>query len=655
MLIYHGDMIVLAREDGITSRYLKRIYKYDGTTMTSLSGINGFGPPHDLVVANDTIYSTNWTSIVFLHNSWMYHTYDTVPMGYFEVPDNYLCSDGKAVYFLKAKLGKQYIVKLENNKRTYSNPVPSNLTVRNLVYHKNGVWVNCRENTTGRVYIGLLKGTDWTFFPAPIHRIYGTLYEFFSNLQSVNGKLYLTGMDSASGRHMILEIADVDISHITGRVYYDMDGDCIFSSGDIAMKNTVTVDNLIYASSTDGSGAYNFNVLSGSTTYVIRPQKTPYNSFNCTNDTAHLNNPQKDSSYTFDFPITMDTTKHDAAVSVGSGIVRRGFAFDVCMMVENIGWKITDTTQIELSCAQNLPIDTIKQNYPYSRKNGKLIVKIPVIDFQEDKTICTRITALSDSVSIGDTLQILVRILTSDDDNKNNFDTLYAIVRGPYDPNIKVSYPANQVDKKLERIRYTIEFQNLGNDYAKNVVVYDTVDPRMPIRYVKVTGVSHFDCYSLSVKNNVLIWTFNGIKLPAAEKDAEGSKGFICYEAMIKSGFGNPGDSIHNRATIYFDYEDGINTNRASVFVSSGGVDIRKLAMQNIHVYPNPATDRITILSGSDETVKHVSIYDIKGSLILDEDASFDNQYDVSNLGTGIYWIRVYTGNAILSGKIIIE
>ena len=66
-------------------------------------------------------------------------------------------------------------------------------------------------------------------------------------------------------------------------------------------------------------------------------------------------------------------------------------------------------------------------------------------------------------------------------------------------------------------------------------------------------------------------------------------------------------------------------------------------------VYPNPATDKITI--DGVENISSIKVYSISGR--LEKEVFNSNQVDISNLASGIYLVKVSNGNAVLSEKII--
>src|SRR5690606_27020521 len=93
-------------------------------------------------------------------------------------------------------------------------------------------------------------------------------------------------------------------------------------------------------------------------------------------------------------------------------------------------------------------------------------------------------------------------------------DSLTQIVCSAYDPNDK-QCSESEITTTTHSLDYHIRFLNLGNDYARDVIVIDTLSPLMPIQYIRVSGTSHPDLYDFDfrVRGHAMIWTFRDIQL----------------------------------------------------------------------------------------------------------------------------------------------
>jgi hypothetical protein len=74
-------------------------------------------------------------------------------------------------------------------------------------------------------------------------------------------------------------------------------------------------------------------------------------------------------------------------------------------------------------------------------------------------------------------------------------------------------------------------------------------------------------------------------------------------------------------------------------------------ASSNITVFPNPANDRITILSDNAE-IQRVELYNIQGQLIKNQQLN-DNTMNISDLSAGMYSVRIITEKGVAVKNII--
>jgi hypothetical protein len=108
-------------------------------------------------------------------------------------------------------------------------------------------------------------------------------------------------------------------------------------------------------------------------------------------------------------------------------------------------------------------------------------------------------------------------------------------------------------------------------------------------------------------------------------------------------------------------YGDSIfTTNKTFAFVNASGVDQSVLYSSRVSVFPNPVKDVFTI---SYELAKpsevHTEIYNTTGQLIKNMENHYSDtgineiRSDISNLPSGIYFVRLSAGNEIACQKII--
>jgi hypothetical protein len=76
-----------------------------------------------------------------------------------------------------------------------------------------------------------------------------------------------------------------------------------------------------------------------------------------------------------------------------------------------------------------------------------------------------------------------------------------------------------------------------------------------------------------------------------------------------------------------------------------GVTDIDETSKTSLRLYPNPATHFISIESDMEAAFRTVSIFDCKGTEIIKKEISkINNQLDVSQLASGIYFVITNEG-----------
>jgi len=115
-----------------------------------------------------------------------------------------------------------------------------------------------------------------------------------------------------------------------------------------------------------------------------------------------------------------------------------------------------------------------------------------------------------------------------------------------------------------ELIEYLVRFENVGNDFAFNVVVRDTINTsQFDINTLCMKKASAEYEYALE-EDSILVITFRDINLgfEGLSNFPDVARGFVVFE--IES-FINQLDVVENRAGIFFDNNDPIITNLSSI------------------------------------------------------------------------------------------
>ena len=188
----------------------------------------------------------------------------------------------------------------------------------------------------------------------------------------------------------------------------------------------------------------------------------------------------------------------------------------------------------------------------------------------ENRTIDVQFLLLPPPVNnVGDTIyyQATVNPVAGDQTPADNSFTLPQLVRGSFDPNDKECLEGSKIAiTSIDNyLHYIIHFQNVGNDTAFNVVVVDTLSSKLDWNSFDFIGSSH-PC-QVTQKGDKLEFYFENIKLPYKAINELASNGFVAFMIKPKNTV-VVGDSLKNKAAIYFDFNLPVITNTTSTVIA---------------------------------------------------------------------------------------
>ena len=239
----------------------------------------------------------------------------------------------------------------------------------------------------------------------------------------------------------------------------------------------------------------------------------------------------------------------------------------------------------------------------------------------------------------------------------NNTSALAQTVVGSYDPNNKLVQPAGYGDigymlPTNDPFTYTINFQNTGTAPAFTVRVEDQLDADLDWSTFEMITASHN--YTVQMQDGKLVWTFNNIMLPDSTTDEPNSHGHIVFR--IKPITDMPvGSVFENTAYIYFDFNEPIITNTATIsFVTTINVD--EQTANNLTLYPNPTFGDFTVVSDLLDGAARVSIYDIAGREVYSQNTtSIGSVLLTQKMEPGHYLVRINNARSNQTVKLIVR
>ena len=253
------------------------------------------------------------------------------------------------------------------------------------------------------------------------------------------------------------------------------------------------------------------------------------------------------------------------------------------------------------------------------------------------------------AVNIGDVFSFIAigNPVLGDETTSDNTFQFNQIVVGAFDPNDKTCLEGNMVSpiKIGEYLHYNINFENTGTFQAENVVINDVIDiEKFDINTLQVIDASH--PVTTRVSGGKTEFIFENINLGASQK------GNVVFKIKTKSNL-VIGNSVSNKANIYFDYNFPIETNTATTtFQALSNLSFNK--DNSIVIYPNPTNKVINIKC--DTIIKSIELFDVQGRVLVTKIISENSEVlDISDKANGIYFLKITSDKGIKVEKLIKE
>ena len=263
-------------------------------------------------------------------------------------------------------------------------------------------------------------------------------------------------------------------------------------------------------------------------------------------------------------------------------------------------------------------------------------------------------------LTAGDTINSNLNVtpLVGDADISNNFCIVIDTVKAGCDPNEMSVSPAGCIAvDTVTKLQYTISFMNTGNDTAFNIYVMDTLSPNVnphSLKLLLASAAMNIDMINDGV-NNIVKFDFPGINLLDSAVCPHCS-GAIIFD--INTMLGLPvGATIFNHAGIFFDYNPVVMTNTVENIMggcTTTSVKNSSPARSNrVSVYPNPATDELTIKMSQGAYTSFAISNSIGQEMIQQPLSTTQTQVNVKMLPAGVYYITFRGDNGTSVQKFV--
>ncbi|MFT7155717.1 MAG: putative repeat protein (TIGR01451 family) [Parvicella sp.] len=461
-----------------------------------------------------------------------------------------------------------------------------------------------------------------------------------------------------------INLVEGDGIQVCGVVYHDVNQNCIQDAGEIGISGIlIKVEPGNRLTTTDVNGAYQFFLETGA--YSVSQELLANWSSNCNVGGYSLVITEGVTYCENNFGNSTTCPSPNLNVTLGTTALRKGFQNTYSVTYGNSG--AFDAFDVDLSLEVHEDIVFLSASNPWSSsvQNDTIVTYSWFID-----TLCAMnnysiriIDSISVATTIGKELTVNANIANNDSDcdiSDNTFTDVNPVV-GAVDPNDLTVYPTGDgyqgYIEKTQELRYKIRFQNVGTYYAQNVKITNRLPEELDVRSINTVLSSH--TYVMSRDGQTIQFIYTNIFLPDSSENQEGSNGFVEFKISPKENIKN-GQIIPNKASIIFDFEDPLSTNRVqnTIKFSKEGV-LNKLVM-----HPNPAQSLTTIaleLSKEKyldhESISSIEVYDIIGEQVHSLGFTIGEQsiqLDVSTLENGVYLVKVINQNGEqFSGKLI--
>jgi uncharacterized repeat protein (TIGR01451 family) len=491
-------------------------------------------------------------------------------------------------------------------------------------------------------------GIDTTFYVQLLFpNFQGSVTHMYLNPGTYTAQVVVTAPDTQMQTVTAQTITiNSNCGPVSGTVYEDLNGNCIYDIGDILLPN-VSLEiydgtQFVGWTTTDINGVYSFNVPAGPVYDIHVNASGGYNGhYTATCPASGIITISSVPSSGNDFGLSCPPA-FDLTGSISGWGFRPGFTTSVCVFVYN-QFCNTPTGQIEIVLDPNLtPLpDTTGAGYTIVGNTVVLPIGSPDLYW----SFCFPVT-VAVGAQIGDSVCITMNLtpVAGDSFPANNVTTHCFPVRNSWDPNDKYVEPAGVGPQGAvlpgTELTYTVRFQNTGNAEAINIYILDTLDSDLDPASLEVIASSHDMQWSL-LSGNILRFNFDNILLADSNTNEPASHGYVTYRIRPFANVTHL-SAIDNSAAIFFDFNPPIYTNTTlntiDYFLSAVPVSAPG---SRVSVYPNPANEKCHLYF-RDNTPREIIITDLRGRVISAQQIQTESMLlDTRSLANGVYTLRI--------------
>ncbi len=246
---------------------------------------------------------------------------------------------------------------------------------------------------------------------------------------------------------------------------------------------------------------------------------------------------------------------------------------------------------------------------------------------------------------VGDTVHSKVVITPSagDADTTNNVIIRTDTVRSSYDPNFIESTPSGHIYPGTT-LRYTVGFENDGNDTARNIYVLDTISGYFDAATLRPVFASH-EMYieKLTTSWGTPLYKFDFPNIKLLDSTHHGlCEGTFQYDIKVKNGLPDC-TRLPARVGIYFDDNPVVLTNTFTNVIGCIPASVTSSIPSDVGVtvYPNPASDVLNIKTDGN-VFESYTITNSVGSTVWNNTINSSiSQVNIKALPAGLYFVNL--------------
>lgn len=443
------------------------------------------------------------------------------------------------------------------------------------------------------------------------------------------------------------------VNTISGQVFLDLDADGVLSGGDLPVQNRlVSVYPDGFAGLTGADGTFTLTVPIG--TFTLVAQSGTYDQQTTTPPVIVFANDSLTSTGHI-LAMGVPTPTSDIFGWIGTTWPRPGFTNVVNITAHNVGTTTMagsftftfDSIQTLVSC--DTPSTVVNNTIEWTVDTllpGGLFQRLLVL-YTDSTTAPGLVLSYTGAM-----------VTTPADMNPaNDYFASSPIIVASCDPNDKLVQPALLSPLEVADgtpVVYTIRFQNTGTYQADRVRIEDQLPAGLDPATFVFMGSSHA-CQTTLIGEQVQ-FLFDPIALPDSTTDEPNSHGYVRFR-ITPVGTLQAGDSVVNRASIYFDFNMPVIT-PPSVLAIDASTELGAVtAGTGQQLWPNPAANELNLAVASPFAAT-LRIIDVNGREVFTSYRRLTapaTSIGIEGLAEGLYTLRIDDVGRSASQRFVVQ